>query len=174
MYRITHVIIGFGYGLLLGNDPVSSILYGLISSFSSYVPDTDLGYKHRKTLHNIFVLTMLSLLLYTSLIFLSRNYHLLSNNIILRIVLAFSGGWLLHLVVDSFTKRGVYWFYPLSNVRIRIPLFRSNSLVGNVFFIMLSFIMYYYWINKMGFDSILYSLMDYIKTFLLGSGIIFS
>jgi inner membrane protein len=172
LYRITHVIIGFGYGLLLGNDLSSSIFYGLISSLSSYIPDLDLKYKHRKTLHNIFILTILSLLLYIGLVFLNRNYHLLSDYIVLRIVLAFGGGWFLHLVVDSFTKRGVYWFYPLSNIRIGIPLFRSNSLIGNVFFIMFSFIIYYYWMNKMGLGNMLYLLTSYIKMFLLGSGII--
>jgi inner membrane protein len=174
VYRVTHVVIGFGYGLLLGDDLVSSIFYGLISGFSSYIPDLDLRYKHRKTLHNIFVLTIISLLLYTGLIFLNKDYHLMNNYMVFRIVLAFSGGWFLHLVVDSFTKMGVYWFYPLSNIRVRIPLFRSNSLIGNVFFIMLSFIMYYYWMNRIGLGNILYLLINYVKIFLLSGRIIFS
>ncbi|ADI32187.1 metal-dependent hydrolase [Staphylothermus hellenicus] len=170
MYRITHVIIGFGFGLLLSRDLSLSLLYGFMGGLGGYIPDFDLAFKHRKTLHNIIVPLIIFLLSYVALLYLHvRFYSWIQFGIIKNIVIAFLGGWILHILVDSFTKRGVYILYPLSNYRLRIPIFRSSGLVGNILFIMLAFIMYYFWLKNTGLENVIDYLYEYFRMFLISS-----
>ncbi len=159
MYRFVHVFIGFSLGLYLGTDLMNSIIYAFIGALGGYVPDIDLRFKHRKTLHNIFSLLISCILIYLVLkLFL--NQYFLSDLINARfIILSFDGGWLLHILLDSLTVRGVYIFYPLSNIRLRIPLFKSDSTIGNTLSLFLGFIFVYGWMVKTG-------LWTYVEVFL--------
>ncbi|ABN70452.1 membrane-bound metal-dependent hydrolase [Staphylothermus marinus F1] len=170
MYRITHVIIGFGFGLLLSQDPRLSLLYGFMGGLGGYIPDIDLRFKHRKTLHNIILSSIISLFIYVVLLYLCiRYYSWMQLGVVNNIVIAFLSGWILHILTDSLTKRGVYILYPLSNYRLRIPIFKSSSLVGNTLFIILSFIMYYFWIRSIGLENALDYLYYYLRMFLISA-----
>lgn len=166
MYRITHIVIGVGFGLLLSKDLSLSLLYGLISGLGSYIPDIDLRCKHRKTLHNIIVLTIMSAILYIVLLYIHIEYcQIIELGVIKNIVIAFAGGWILHILTDSLTKRGVYILYPVSNFRLRIPIFRSSSVIANTLFIILSFIMYYFWFKSVGLENVIDYVHEYFKMF---------
>lgn len=108
MQFLTHA----AFGLFLGSS--FSYLFNLDFKFiilcgvSSFIPDIDwnmqyswnLGNVHRKILHNIWVICIISGLIY-----------LLFRNLIL--VFGIATGFISHLLIDSFTVTGVYWLYPI-------------------------------------------------------------
>lgn len=80
----------------------------LLCDFAAFLPDIDwrmqhswrFGNVHRKLLHNVWVMCILAVVIY--LIFF--NWTLTFGIIV---------GFISHLVADSFTIQGVYWFFPL-------------------------------------------------------------
>ncbi|MEM4432744.1 MAG: metal-dependent hydrolase [Desulfurococcaceae archaeon] len=143
MYRITHVYIGFVIGLFIGINDIDSLLNGLIGAIGGFIPDIDVGFKHRKTLHNIFVPFTIALsLLITNTYLIPMQWRIHSYNYLI----SFTLGWILHLVTDSLTIKGVYPLYPLiRNFRLRFAKFRSNSLLINTVMILLASIILGYW-----------------------------
>ncbi len=150
MNRPTHVFVGLTWGLLVGgSDPLVFIPSSIMGGLGGYFPDFDLRFRHRKLLHNIFVMILTSLIVYVSIRYVVIEYYgVIGEGVILRITLGFLGGYLLHLLLDSLTKMGVYILYPLSRWRLRIPLFRSNSLWANGLGFMIGGIMFYLWVKE--------------------------
>ena len=68
-----------------------------------------MGNVHRKVLHNIWVMIVMAVSCY----FVFHSL-ILSFGVIV--------GFVSHLIADSFTKRGVYWFYPLGKENERYHL----------------------------------------------------
>ena len=101
--------LGFSLSVsLLGPSPsvaISSIFY-------SKLPDFDLKLGHRKLLHNVFAMFLLSL---PAFIFGYKSG--------MAALIAYSS----HLLGDSLTKYGVYLFYPISKKRFRLAKFKSSS-----------------------------------------------
>ncbi len=114
MRGYAHVALGTSLTLLLlGPRPECLIASVIFSTF----PDYDIAYKHRKLLHNVFALGIVTIL--TSFI---STYFALAAMI----------SYLSHLLGDMMTVRGVALFYPFSNRYFRIARFRSDSLALNL------------------------------------------
>jgi len=75
-----------------------------------------------------FTHSILGLAVFTIILaFIAKAYNLLF------LELYFSGGFLVHLICDMFTKRGVPLFYPFSNKKYWLPLsYTTGSYVGNL------------------------------------------
>lgn len=147
MYRSVHIFVGFSFGLLVSGSDSSTIFYGIAGALGGWLPDIDLMYKHRKSLHNIFILSIISTMLFYGLYHYASIIPFVEPR---RLVLSFTGGWFLHLLFDSLTKRGVYIFWPLSNARLRIPIFRSDSFLGNFIAVLFGLFLLFIWFKENG------------------------
>ncbi len=160
------MFVGLTIGLYLSNNLSEAFIAGLFGIIGAWIPDLDLRFKHRKFLHNIFALSGFTLIVYAFLAYLAVN-SVLSSRIVLLGTYAFLGGYGLHLLFDSLTKRGVFILYPLSEkFRIRIPLFRSRSIWGNGFAIGFGLLIIYFWINKLGYTEFFEKLTSYVSSVL--------
>lgn len=99
-----------------------------VAVWYSILPDYDVRYKHRKSLHNVFAMLILSL-----------PWIVFSPDLFL----AASLSYFTHLLADMMTVRGVALFYPFSSKYYRIAKFRSSSLKLNLGTIALSAILIY-------------------------------
>ncbi len=149
------MFVGLSLGLFLSDSPISFILYGLLGLAGGWFPDLDLHHRHRKLLHNVFALSGLTLIVYGILLYFTA-YGVLEGKLAMRGSLSFAGGYLLHLLFDSLTKRGIFIFYPLSeNFKIRIPLFTSRSIWGNGLAIGFGLLLIYVWADRNGYLPVL-------------------
>jgi membrane-bound metal-dependent hydrolase YbcI (DUF457 family) len=121
MRLLTHTAFGLFLGTVfyyLFNLDVGFIL---LTGFAAFLPDVDwimefswgFGSVHRKLLHNVWFLTILTLLV----LFLFREFIL---------VLAVIVGFTSHLLIDSFTVTGVYWLYPIGKYHLKGPFSMSR------------------------------------------------
>ena len=128
MMGYAHALFGVGLAsLLLGkHDPLWTTVFAYAGS---RVPDLDLKYKHRKLLHNLF-----SMILLTSIVYTLWPSH----------ALAFLIGYLSHLALDLVTVGGVWLLWPLSKRAFKLGLCKSSSWVANTIFsaLGLAFIIY--------------------------------
>ena len=91
---------------------------------SAMLPDLDLALRgipfieHRKTFHNIWFMMAVMI------IFWNLSYDVLVTEL-------FSIGIVSHFLMDSLTKQGVMWLYPLSNWKIKGPL-RTGGIVDSL------------------------------------------
>jgi len=146
MYRSVHIFVGFSFGLLVAGSNPSAIFYGIAGALGGWFPDIDLIYKHRKLFHNIFLLSIISTLIFFTLCYYVNIPYVEPR----RLTLSFTGGWVFHLLFDSFTKRGVYILWPLSKARLRIPIFRSDSILGNFIAVLFGLFLLYMWFKENG------------------------
>jgi membrane-bound metal-dependent hydrolase YbcI (DUF457 family) len=108
MRLLTHVAFGLFLGTLFHYLLDIDFSFILLAGFAAFLPDIDwrmqyswhMGNVHRKVLHNVWVLIVLVILTY-----------LLSNSLFLSFGIII--GFVSHLIADSFTKKGVFWLYPL-------------------------------------------------------------
>lgn len=149
MYRLTHVYVGLVTGLLVGGSGFEAFLCGVSGAIGGYLPDLDLSLAHRKTLHNFVVPGAATLLVFIGVealepgsTFKTLLHHVWASMII---------GWVLHVLADSLTSRGVYPFYPLSSFRLRLLKLRSNSLTVNLVLLFLSSLALALWFERRGF-----------------------
>jgi len=108
-----HALFGAGLSALLSPDPLWAALWGLVGS---KVPDLDLKKMHRKLLHNVFAMLLLSLLV---------------GSIDRRGGVYFMVGYASHIFLDSFTVRGVWALWPLYDRPLGIRAFRSDWRLAN-------------------------------------------
>lgn len=164
MYRSVHMFIGGCFGLLLGEDLYSSLISSLMGAIGGYVPDIDYDcrkIKHRKTLHNVFSLVALTMIVYGALLYIAR-YTFLDPIDAYRFSLAFGSGMALHILFDSTTKKGVWILYPFSNKRLRIPIFKSSSVWANGFGISMGLFFLYLWIRRFDIDYLVKKAISYL------------
>lgn len=133
MNRHTHVLFALALTAWLFKDvDLPALTIALTSSaIGSVLPDLDLSFKHRKTLHNVFALALLALLVYTVV-----PRWLCPGTC----VIGFITGWGSHILLDALTKKGVGFFYPISSYHFRVGLCRSDSPLCNMFFTVLSIV----------------------------------
>ncbi len=114
MLGYAHAALGFSLSVtLLGPSPDVA----LIAIVYSKLPDLDLNAKHRKTLHNLFAMFLLSSLAF-ALGYKSGLAALISYGS--------------HLLGDSLNKYGIYPLYPISDKRFRLAKFKSSSTLLNL------------------------------------------
>ncbi len=97
-----------------------------ITVLSSTIPDLDLKLKHRKTLHNIVVPSLIVLAVYTAM----------PQVLLLGIALLL--GWLSHIVLDALTTKGIYPLHPLINRKLALKLCKSEDPAWNLIITLLS------------------------------------
>lgn len=106
MKLLTHTAFGLFLGTLFCYFLDFDFSFILLSGFAAFLPDIDwrmqyswhMGNVHRKVLHNVWFLSIITILTYLSF-----------GRTVFGIVI----GFLSHLIADSFTVAGVYWLYPL-------------------------------------------------------------
>ena len=155
--RSIHCFVGFAFGVLVSGSQYSLIPFASIMGFlGGWMPDLDLRMGHRKTLHNIFTAFFFSIMLYMSLLILNNELKVgIKQTAIFYIVFSFFGGYILHLLGDMITPRGVYLLYPIVNYRFRVASLKSSSTITNVLgflfgslLLLLWFIGYYHTIEQ--------------------------
>jgi len=118
--RKAHLILGIGAVLAILRPSVDDMIaYIILAALGSLIPDLDLKYKHRKTLHNIFIPPIITLGLTLAL---SKALTLNPIYIYLAIIIA----WLSHIIGDLFTVGGVAMLWPLKSKRIRLLKLRYD------------------------------------------------
>ncbi len=128
MNRAAHIILGVGISIfvLYRFSPESHIpLIVLGSGIGSMFPDLDRRKGHRKLLHSIFSLFILSLTVFFIAIYLK---------IPLTLPASFFLGYASHILGDMVTYRGVALLFPFRNKYYRspLPLGRSSDLGVNM------------------------------------------
>lgn len=137
MLATTHLVFGFFVGLLLESiiQPVNLGLYYGIVLLAALLPDIDhegsvlnrtlritkilpMFFKHRGLFHSIWPIIILSWLTWS-----------FSRTISLAIIVGYGS----HLLIDSTTKMGVNWLYPLKS-KLRGPV-KTSGMTENVLFI---------------------------------------
>lgn len=149
MYRLTHVYVGLVAGIVFGGTGFRAVICGLCGALGGYIPDIDLSLSHRKTLHNLTAPASLIILLYILVKALDLDP---SISVILKYAtISTALGWVLHIVTDSLTSKGVYPLYPFSKFRLRLLRLRSNSLSANLALIILTSLIFLWWFERKGF-----------------------
>ncbi len=137
----THLAFSFLIGLyLIGILKIKNqILFMIILLFFSIFPDIDessskiskklkpfsyltILFGHRNIFHTLYFPIAISLLLF------ALNLKLLSLAVLI--------GYILHLLLDILTKKGINLFYPLTKKRIK-GFIKVGSLIENILFIIL-------------------------------------
>jgi len=89
-------------------------------------------FAHRGFFHSLFALLIFTILLYFV------NFLL---------AIAFFSGYFLHLLLDSFTRQGIYLFYPFSTKRskgnVKVGSFLENIMFFIVLFVILILLVFY-------------------------------
>ena len=108
--RKTHLLFALLLFVLLQGFLKLDIGLALFAAVGAVLPDLDLHFMHRKTLHNIWVLLIFG--------WVGLNFGILTFGQ----VMAFGLGWISHLVADSLTHMGIMPFWPISRPRFRGPI----------------------------------------------------
>ncbi len=149
MRRVIHGYMGFAIGFLfVGSNYYLLPLILLFGWLGGWLPDFDLKYRHRKALHNIFSLITFTSIFYALSYIAHRELGLLPDNSSLHISYAFATAYLLHLLFDALTVRGIYPLYPLSNYRFRIARLKSDGVFINLLGFMISSAIIVYWVME--------------------------
>ena len=131
----THLAVAFLISLVLLYFNIN-LVFVIIFITASLLPDIDhpsskigrrfkfLNYlfSHRGFFHSLFALLIFTILLYFI------NYLL---------AIAFFSGYFLHLLLDSFTRQGIFLFYPFSTKKSKGRIKVGSFLETIVFFIVL-------------------------------------
>jgi len=163
--RTIHAYIGIALGFIIASNNYYILPYTIISGWlGGWFPDLDLKYKHRKGLHNLIATMVFTSFIYIASYVLYSKFMLLNMEAPLYISLAFAGGYLLHLLFDSLTPRGIYVLYPLSNKQLRIANFRSNGVFINALGFLIATTIIALWLIKYtGLNSYLKILIQGLK-----------
>lgn len=137
MMARTHVAFGFLKGLIVMSflNPANQILFMSMVVFGSLFPDIDhpkakLGskvkiigwlFEHRGFFHSVFALFLFSLLV----------FFLLKQKIYFW---AFGIGFLSHMVLDAFNRKGIMPFHPISRIKIK-GFLKTNGFAENILFV---------------------------------------
>lgn len=137
MSKRTHMAFGLLLAsLLLRTEMIPFIPVVLLASM---LPDLDLllsglpFIEHRKTFHNIWFLVFV---------------HALAIRFLPEVSPFISVGIFSHFIMDSLTKRGVMWLYPLSKRKLRGPL-RAGGTFDKLLFLVFMLIFGYITFNSL-------------------------
>ena len=132
--KVTHVLFAVGLTGVLGlwRTPWGPLIV-IPASIGSIAPDLDLGSHHRMFLHNVFIIFMLIVSSWFTMVYSDLELSLL--------LLGFITGWISHIVLDSLTLKGVALLYPVSKRFYGFKKCRSDSLLCNGLLSLISIIM---------------------------------
>jgi membrane-bound metal-dependent hydrolase YbcI (DUF457 family) len=128
MKKRTHLIFAVLLFLLLNGIFSFPLLYAVLAVAGALVPDIDLFSMvlHRKLLHNLWVLA--------AIVFTGMYFTLIDKNM----AIAFSIGFISHLIADAMTPMGIKPLWPLGLPHIKGPV-KTGSLAEWVIVIILLF-----------------------------------
>ena len=108
----THIAFGLLFGILFYYFLNFDFGFILVTGFAAFLPDIDLTLRKNwgvKIRHRTFTHSIWAMLLFVFITYiLFRNLFLVLGLII---------GYLSHLLVDSLTKNGIYWLWPIGDER---------------------------------------------------------
>jgi len=126
--------------LLLGLLPVAAgaLFPDIDTPYSSYgrkhkFISTKLGLRHRGITHTLFIPALLTL----CAVFVPRyieDYFIRAS--VRSLIVGFLAGWLSHVFIDLFNKKGCPIFWPFSKKRIHLASVRINCWQENVFLLL--------------------------------------
>lgn len=163
MNYITHGIGGLGAGLataaLIGTvDDVSKATIVAGALFGALIIDIDhtksyIGrkvpiasqftsaiFKHRGFLHTPLFILLVSMILPKGILLLSSSEQIRANLFATGLV----PGMLSHIILDTFNKGGISWFWPISKKRFRLLSIKTDSITETVFTLFLACLVGYY------------------------------
>ena len=109
--RETHLLFGVGTTLFFFRflqESLAELIF--IALLGSLIPDLDVRRKHRVLLHNVF--SVFAFILITVFLFVYMGYTYTSA---FAFALAGAYAYSTHLLLDSFTNRGIRLLWPISN-----------------------------------------------------------
>ena len=110
MLKRTHLIFA-AFAFIVANIWLKyPVLFMVFSLIGACIPDIDVKFKHRKLLHNIWVLALI--------VFVGMSFRIMNWDI----AIALSIGFLSHLIADSLTHNGIMPLWPLTKPRIVGPV----------------------------------------------------
>ncbi len=125
MEKITHIAFGVFIFSLLAYFLDYNFIYLIPLAIGAIIPDIDIKFKHRKILHNIWILSGIA-------IAIGYYYNW-------RWGILFSIGWISHLILDSLTPMGIYPFWPMRyHFRIKSPIVTGNVYELFFFFVIVT------------------------------------
>jgi len=131
--RETHILFGVGTTLFFFRFLRGSLAELLFMAIlGSLFPDLDVRLKHRVLLHNIF--SMFVFLLVTAILLVYSGY---TYSTALELSLAGTYSYSTHLLLDSFTSRGVRLMWPVSNKWFGARSARYDNPLMNITFSMI-------------------------------------
>lgn len=126
MKRATHILFGVALASwIIRGDPLNYTIGLFATTLGSVLPDIDLRFKHRKSMHNVFSTALIVLITHIAL-----PEELFRETVVLGLALGMGS----HLLLDFVTKRGVALFYPVSGYLVRLGLCKSESITCNILF----------------------------------------
>jgi inner membrane protein len=86
------------------------LYFSIFAFIGAVIPDLDIGFMHRKLLHNLWALGIMLLA--------GLKFGLMDNTV----AIAFGLGFISHLVADSLTHMGVMPLWPITKPKIHGPV----------------------------------------------------
>ena len=123
--RKAHVVMGLGLALAVLLPGVERALpVAIMAVLGSMLPDLDVGFKHRKLLHNFFVSILVIPISYVVMERWVYGYGAAVDPVY---SVALGLGWVSHILGDMLTAGGVRLFWPLSSRSYRFTGMRYDD-----------------------------------------------
>lgn len=124
--RKAHAVMGLGVALAVVLPGVDKALpVAMLAVLGSMLPDLDVGFRHRKLLHNIFAPILAIPASYFLMARLGAEYGIEVDPVYST---ALGLGWVTHILGDMLTVRGVWLFWPISGEAYRFAGMRYDDL----------------------------------------------
>ncbi len=129
MQKWTHLVFA-ALLFVIFNFALHMPLYLSVFAFiGAMIPDLDIGFMHRKLLHNVWALLIM--------LVAGLKFGLIDNTV----AIAFSLGFVSHLAADALTHMGVMPFWPITKPKIHGPI-KTGGLGEFVLLAALLFVIY--------------------------------
>ncbi len=135
MRKLTHILFGSGaaiYSLSLFTQ--TTMAHIIVAILYSILPDSDLKYKHRRIMHNVFSLVFFTIGIYCVVAKIKALGIQIPNTSAGTIAFVGFIAYLTHILLDSITKRGVDLLWPITKRSFGPKLVSSNNKGLNIIF----------------------------------------
>ncbi len=123
--RKAHAVMGLGVALaVVLPGPDKALPVAMLAVLGSMLPDLDVGFKHRKLLHNFFASILVIPASYLLMARLGAEYGVSVDPVY---SIALGLGWVTHVLGDMLTAGGVWLFWPVSGKAYRFTGMRYDD-----------------------------------------------
>ena len=109
MLKRTHILFAVFLFMLVNLRLGYPLMFLVFALIGAAIPDIDVKFKHRKLLHNVWVLALI--------ILIGISTRVMSP----AIAISLSIGFLSHLIIDALTVTGIRPFWPMNKPHFRGP-----------------------------------------------------